>query len=143
MVRELTADGAEAAWYNGWDGSGQDDCIKEIEMDELEVTFLEMGRQTAEDVARRLAEFLGLAQRTIDFAIYNFHLDGAAGEIVTEALRERAAAGVAIRLVYEGDEATKPETPDPDKPTPETQAFIQGLGYEALADPGSVLFDAS
>ena len=48
----------------------------------VEVTFLQDGRQPAEQVARELAEFIGAAQRSLDIAIYDLNLaDGPADQV--------------------------------------------------------------
>ena len=104
-------------------------------MDDLQVTFLEMNGQAETDVAQRLAAFVRQAQETLEFAVYDFHLNGPARDIVVAALRDRAAAGVQIRLVYEGREPSKPNPPDADQSTPDTIAFMQALGYPARPIP--------
>src|SRR4051812_22545155 len=69
--------------------------------DTIQVEFLCQGCQTATDVANRLAGFFHLAQRTLDISIYSFSLCPDAHDIVVNALRERANAGVAIRIAYD------------------------------------------
>jgi phosphatidylserine/phosphatidylglycerophosphate/cardiolipin synthase-like enzyme len=59
-----------------------------------------------EDVARRIAKFIGEARSTLDIAIYDFRLAGQAAAIVTDALHERASNKVAIRIIY--DATTEP-----------------------------------
>ena len=69
--------------------------------DTIQVEFLCEGSQTAISVANRLAGFFHLAQRTLDISIYSFSLCPDAHDIVVNALRERANAGVAIRIAYD------------------------------------------
>lgn len=100
-------------------------------MDDIEVKFLYQGCQSAEDVAKQLADFLNQATQTIDIAIYSFHLragaGAAAGDILASALKDKAAAGVAIRIAYDagtqqaqipGYETASLSTPD----VPSTQS---------------------
>jgi phosphatidylserine/phosphatidylglycerophosphate/cardiolipin synthase-like enzyme len=97
---------------------------------DLAVHFLAQGDQRPEDVARWLATFIGGARRSLDLALYDARLSGPLRAILTEALRERTEAGVAIRFVYDAD---KPEPPDLHRgtdPAPSgTGSFIQSLGY--------------
>ncbi|HEX5502137.1 MAG TPA: phosphatidylserine/phosphatidylglycerophosphate/cardiolipin synthase family protein [Thermomicrobiales bacterium] len=98
--------------------------------DDLAVRFLAGGAQRGEDVAGWLAEFIGGARQSLDVAVYDFRLSEPLAAIVAGALRERAAAGVAIRIAYDAD---KPETPDfergMDPAPPGTGAFVQALGF--------------
>ncbi|HET8632096.1 MAG TPA: phosphatidylserine/phosphatidylglycerophosphate/cardiolipin synthase family protein [Thermomicrobiales bacterium] len=98
--------------------------------DDLAVRFLAEGEQRAEDVAGWLAGFIAEARQSLDIAVYDFRLGESLAAIVGGALRERAAAGVAIRIAYDAD---KPETPDLERgmdPAPAgTGAFVQSLGF--------------
>lgn len=97
---------------------------------DVAVRFLAQGAQRAEDVAGWLATFIGGARQSLDLALYDARLGPVPRAIVTEALRERAAAGVQIRIVYDAD---KPEPPQlqagMDPAEPGTGSFIQSLGY--------------
>ena len=106
-------------------------------MDDLQVTFLEMGKQPATEVAQKLAAFLGQARHSLDIAVYNFHLVDPQRQMVLDALRDRAAHGVQIRLVYDSDTDWEKIAPGNSAPPSETVAFIQGLGFPAqrIADP--------
>jgi phosphatidylserine/phosphatidylglycerophosphate/cardiolipin synthase-like enzyme len=84
--------------------------------DNIEVSFLCQGCQSAESVAQKLANFISQATRTLDISIYSFFLGEATRQIVVGALEERANAGVAIRIAY--DAATQ-------------QAQIPGYGHVA------------
>jgi len=99
-------------------------------LDDLAVFFLAQGEQHPTEVATRLADFIGGARQSLDMAIYDFRLSDPLKTIVAGALRERAGAGVAIRIVYDAD---KPEAPDADTgmdPAPAgTGRFVQSLGY--------------
>ena len=58
------------------------------------------------DVARRIADFIGAAKSTIDLAIYDFRLHDEAATIVAESLRSQSRKGIRIRIAY--DQATDP-----------------------------------
>ena len=107
------------------------------EADGIAITFLAEGEQTAESVAGRLAAFIGGARRSLDMAIYDFRLAPATRALVEEALRERAAAGVAIRIAYDAD---KPAQPNPEAgmdPAPAgTGAFVASLGFPSRGIDG-------
>jgi phosphatidylserine/phosphatidylglycerophosphate/cardiolipin synthase-like enzyme len=98
--------------------------------DTLGATLLSQGEQRAEEIARRLAGFISAARATLDLAIYDFRLSGQPAEIVAEALRARAAAGVAIRIAYDADKPSQPHLLRGMDPAPSgTGAFVQSLGY--------------
>lgn len=77
--------------------------------DTLAVRFLEEDGQTAREIAGWLAEFINGARQTLDLAFYDVRLDGDDADVVQQALRDRIAAGVQVRLVY--DSGGKPQTP--------------------------------
>ena len=92
--------------------------------------FLAGGEQRAEDVAGRLAAFIGRAQRTLDIAVYDFRLGDPLKAIVAGALAARAAVGVAIRIAYDADKVEPPNLEGGMDPAPGgTGAFVQSLGY--------------
>ncbi len=69
-------------------------------------------------VADYLAAFIRGASATLDLAVYDFRLDGSAGDKMKAALKERAGAGVAIRILFDsasaagqGDEPGNDMTP--------------------------------
>lgn len=70
-------------------------------MDNVDTYFLCGGCQTAESVARRLADFLSTATQTIDIAIYSFSLCPEPRNIIESTLRERQDAGVRVRIAYD------------------------------------------
>jgi phosphatidylserine/phosphatidylglycerophosphate/cardiolipin synthase-like enzyme len=97
---------------------------------DLQVSFLAEHEQPPADIATHLANFLREAERSLDIAVYDFRLSPPLAAIITTVLRERARAGVTIRIAYDAD---KPETPRLDAgmdPAPSgTGAFVQALGY--------------
>ncbi|MGB8736044.1 MAG: phosphatidylserine/phosphatidylglycerophosphate/cardiolipin synthase family protein [Rhodomicrobium sp.] len=56
-------------------------------------------------VADYLAAFVRGASATLDLAVYDFRLDGSAADKVKSALRDRAGAGVAIRILFDSASA--------------------------------------
>ena len=105
--------------------------------DQLSVFFLAEGEQSGADVMGRLTDFLDQAQHSLDLAVYDMRLDEALRLQLLQTLQERAAAGVQIRICYDGD---KPETPDmaagQDPAPPGTGAFVQGSGFRGGGSAG-------
>lgn len=92
--------------------------------------FLAQGEQTAQQVAARLVGFISGAQRSLDFATYDFRLSDPLKAIVAGALDERARAGVAVRIAYDGDKTPEPRYDVGMDPAPSgTSAFVQSLGF--------------
>ncbi len=56
-------------------------------------------------VAGLVAAFVQSATDTLDLAIYDFRLTGAPAQVLQTALRERAASGVAIRILFDSASA--------------------------------------
>lgn len=96
----------------------------------LSLRFLAQGEQRGAEVAAWLTAFLAGARRSLDIAAYDFRLSDPQREMVKSALRERALAGVSIRIAYDAD---KPPAPNlaigMDPAPPGTGAFVQSLGY--------------
>jgi phosphatidylserine/phosphatidylglycerophosphate/cardiolipin synthase-like enzyme len=107
---------------------------------ELQLALLAEGEQNGAEVSDWLCQFISGAHYTLDIAIYDFRLSDALAARVTQALRERADAGVAIRIAYD---AGKPEQPNLEggiDPAPEgTGAFVEALGYPSRAITGMKL----
>src|SRR5436853_3188473 len=99
-------------------------------MDTLSVSFLAQGEQSADSVIERLTAFIQGATRTIDFAVYDMRFSDRLKSVLSSALRERANAGVQIRICYDGDKPPQPNTAAGQDPAPAgTGAFVQSLGY--------------
>ena len=98
--------------------------------DTLSVFFLAEGEQTADSVMSRLVAFIERATRTLDFALYDMRLSDPLKAQLLAALSDRAAAGVQIRICYDGD---KPPTPNlavgQDPASPGTGLLVQSLGF--------------
>ncbi len=77
-----------------------------------------------------LTTFLRGAQASLDFALYDMRFSEPLKNQLVTALRERAAAGVRIRLCYDGDKPPQPDLAAGQDPAPPgTGAFVQSLGY--------------
>ena len=81
-------------------------------------------------VAERIATFLAGARASLDLAIYDFRLDGAPGDRIVAALRERAQAGVAIRAAHDPTTSAGADVPGGD----ETVVTSGGVGKPAGAE---------
>ena len=78
----------------------------------------------------RLTAFVRGATRTLDFAVYDMRLSDPLKAALSAALRERAQAGVEIRICYDGDKPLQPNVAAGQDPAPAgTGAFVQSLGY--------------
>jgi phosphatidylserine/phosphatidylglycerophosphate/cardiolipin synthase-like enzyme len=99
----------------------------------LTVRTLTDGGQSAADVASWIAAFLDGAQRSLDLAQYDFHLDGAARDLVAGAIERAAARGVRIRFAFNVDHRNPIPVPPP--PEPDVQ-LIATLPVEGKAVAG-------
>jgi phosphatidylserine/phosphatidylglycerophosphate/cardiolipin synthase-like enzyme len=93
--------------------------------EQLTVRTLTDGGQKSVDVANEVAEFLSAAKRTLDLAQYDFHLMPETAAIVGGAIKEAAARGVAVRMVY--DVGHRNPIPVPPPPEPDVE-LISSLG---------------
>jgi phosphatidylserine/phosphatidylglycerophosphate/cardiolipin synthase-like enzyme len=102
-------------------------------MSRIEVFTLTDGGQQAEDVARRVAEFLRPAQRSLELALYDVRLPDPVGSIVADQLREAAGRGVEVRLLYNVDS----DRPAAIHPPPSTRPeILDELPAETRPVPG-------
>lgn len=136
----------------------------------IELMFLQqMGRdpfvpkpeRTAQvvEVASRIARFIGEAATSIDIAIYDWRLHDEPAAILSDALRERAKSGVALRIVYDGtidagaDASVSPAHLEADKKPAGTESFVRSLsdvaqiraisGYRVLMHSKYIVRDAN
>ena len=93
-------------------------------MSSIEVITLTDGGQSAEDVARRVADFLRPAKSSLEMALYDLRLPDPAGSIVADELREAEARGVAARLIYNVDTGRPSELHPPPRTRPEILAEL-------------------
>ena len=99
----------------------------------LDVSTLTDGGQQPLEVAQWIADFIARAERSLDFAQYDFHLAPETAAVVAEAVTRVAARGVAVRFLYNVDH----RNPIPVPPPPEPDALlIQSLGVPARAIAG-------
>src|SRR5439155_6524647 len=101
-------------------------------------TFLEQNKQPPAAVAQLLAEFIAAARTSLHLAIYDFRLSDALAAPVVQALSDRAAAGVEVRIVYD---AGKPNATFPragaDPAPPGTAAFLKRLPAAIQPEPST------
>jgi phosphatidylserine/phosphatidylglycerophosphate/cardiolipin synthase-like enzyme len=136
----------------------------------IELMFLQqMGRdpfvpkpeRTAQvvEVASRIARFIGEAATSIDIAIYDWRLHDEPAAILSDALRERAKSGVAVRIVYDGtidagaDASVSRAHLEADKKPAGTDSFVRSLsdvaqiraisGYRVLMHSKYIVRDAN
>jgi phosphatidylserine/phosphatidylglycerophosphate/cardiolipin synthase-like enzyme len=98
----------------------------------IELKTLEPGGQTALNMARRVAGFLGEARRSLDLALYDVRLPGEPGDIVAGALRAAAGRGVAVRIAYNADHDER-VFPPPPRTKPE---LLEALPFPTIGIPG-------
>jgi phosphatidylserine/phosphatidylglycerophosphate/cardiolipin synthase-like enzyme len=114
---------------------------------DIGLMFLQDGAQPADEIAEALSAFLAGARSSLDIAIYDCALGGGAAETVARALKQRAAAGVAVRIAYYAGPHESPTVPPP---SGSSEAFLQPLGiptrpitgYQALMHHKYVVRDA-
>jgi phosphatidylserine/phosphatidylglycerophosphate/cardiolipin synthase-like enzyme len=102
-------------------------------MSAIEVITLTDGGQKAEDIARRIADFLGKSRSTLELALYDIRLPDPTGSIVADKLREGEARGVATRLLYNVDTARPSELHPPPRTRPD---ILAELPIDARPVPG-------
>jgi phosphatidylserine/phosphatidylglycerophosphate/cardiolipin synthase-like enzyme len=98
----------------------------------IELHTLHPERQTALEVARRVAAFLGESRRSLDLALYDVRLPGEPGDIVAGALRDAADRGVRVRIAYNADHDER-LFPPPPRTEPE---LIEALPFDTRGVPG-------
>lgn len=101
--------------------------------DRIEIRTLTDGGQTPLEIARAVAAFVDGAERTLDFAQYDFHLGQETAAVVGDAIRRAAARGVRARFVFNVDFANPIPVPPP--PEPDVQ-LIATLPVEGKAIAG-------
>jgi phosphatidylserine/phosphatidylglycerophosphate/cardiolipin synthase-like enzyme len=91
----------------------------------LTVRTLTDGGQQAVAVAHEVAEFLRGAKKSLDLAQYDFHLVPETAAIAAGAIKEAAARGIAVRMIY--DVGHRNPIPVPPPPEPDVE-LISSLG---------------
>ncbi len=91
------------------------------------------GGQQALEIARELADWLDGARETLELAQYDFNLGPETAAVVGGAIREAAARGVAVRIIYNVDHRNPIPVPPPPEPD---VALIESLGVPQRAIAG-------
>jgi phosphatidylserine/phosphatidylglycerophosphate/cardiolipin synthase-like enzyme len=99
----------------------------------VEVRTLTDGGQPAEEIAHTLAAFLAAAQRTLEIAVYDFHLPPDLQAIVVGELDAAQKRGVAVRLAYNVDHPARIPVPAPPRTSPNA---MESLPFPTAAIPG-------
>jgi phosphatidylserine/phosphatidylglycerophosphate/cardiolipin synthase-like enzyme len=99
----------------------------------IEIRTYRDGGQSAEDVAREVADFMGAAERSLELALYDIRLQDEAASLVTAALLDAQARGVAVRLVYNVAHPGPIPVPPPPGTAPE---LLEALPVPTRAIPG-------
>ncbi|HEX3293808.1 MAG TPA: phospholipase D-like domain-containing protein [Solirubrobacterales bacterium] len=102
-------------------------------MGAIEVITLSDGGQTADEIARRVADFLRPARSSLELALYDVRLPYPTGSIVADELRAAESRGVAARLLYNVDTARPSELHPPPRTRPE---ILAELPIDARPVPG-------
>lgn len=84
-------------------------------------------------VARRVVEFVGRAERTLDMALYDIRLPGELGDTVAGALLAAHERGVQIRLAYNAEHPERLFFPPPPQTKPE---LLESMPFATCAIPG-------
>jgi phosphatidylserine/phosphatidylglycerophosphate/cardiolipin synthase-like enzyme len=95
-------------------------------------TLTDGGQQPLE-IAHALADWLNDAGESLDIAQYDFHLAPETAAVVAGAIRDVAARGVALRILYNVDHPNPIPVPPPPEPD---VALISSLGVPAKAIAG-------
>ena len=99
----------------------------------IRIRTLTDGGQQPLDVAREVAQFLAAAKHSLDLAQYDFNLGPETCEVVAGAIRDAAARGVAVRILYNVDHPNPIPVPPPPEPD---VALISALGVPSKAIAG-------
>lgn len=103
----------------------------------IEVRTLTDGGQTADQVAAWIAEFLAPARESLDLALYDVRVPGAAGDAIAGALRAARDRGVRIRFAFNLDDTEWSRRGRFFPPPPHTQPeILRALGVPIRGIPG-------
>jgi phosphatidylserine/phosphatidylglycerophosphate/cardiolipin synthase-like enzyme len=91
------------------------------------------GGQPAEETAHALTAFLAAAQRTLEIAVYDFHLPPDLEAIIAGELAAAQKRGVAVRLAYNVDHPADMPVPAPPRTSPDV---MESLPFPTAAIPG-------
>ena len=79
----------------------------------ITVRTLADGGQSAPEVARWVVEFLDQTARSLDVALYDVAISGGSEEVVIDAIRRAVGRGVAVRILFNVDDANPIPVPPP------------------------------
>src|ERR671929_361040 len=99
----------------------------------LTVRTLTDGGQRPLDIAHSIGAWLGEARESLELAQYDFHLAADTAAVVGGAIRDAAARGVRVRILYNVDHRNPIPVPPPPEPDVE---LISSLGVPAKAVAG-------
>jgi phosphatidylserine/phosphatidylglycerophosphate/cardiolipin synthase-like enzyme len=91
------------------------------------------GGQPAEETAHALAAFIAAAQRSLEIAVYDYHLPPELQTVVAGELNAAEERGVAVRLAYNVDHPGMPAASPPPRTSPDT---MDSLPFPTAAIPG-------
>jgi phosphatidylserine/phosphatidylglycerophosphate/cardiolipin synthase-like enzyme len=102
----------------------------------IELAMLRDGGQRPAEVARRLAEFLAEAERTLDLAVYDVRFETDAGGLVLASILAAVQRGVAVRLLYNVAHPGPIPVPPPPETAPEAieQLPVPTRGVAGIPD---------
>jgi phosphatidylserine/phosphatidylglycerophosphate/cardiolipin synthase-like enzyme len=89
--------------------------------------------QDAAEVAGRIASFLSAAERTLELALYDVHLESEHAAPIRTALTDACSRGVSVRLAYNVDFGKAINVPPPPVTEPE---LVEALPVETRSVPG-------
>jgi phosphatidylserine/phosphatidylglycerophosphate/cardiolipin synthase-like enzyme len=99
----------------------------------IEIVTLTDGGQTAELIARRVAEFIRPARSSLELALYDVRLPDPVGSIVADQLRAAHGRGVVVRLIYNVEVGRPAALHPPPRTRPE---ILEELPIETRAVSG-------
>ena len=104
----------------------------------LRTTFLVDGGQPAAATADALAAWLDAATRSVDIAIYDFHVADPAAGSIARALERAKERGVAVRLVFNTERTEQPGVSPPMQGDP-SAVDAMPVPTRGVADAGSLM----
>src|SRR4249920_3431429 len=107
-------------------------------MPPFDLTFLQDGTQSAEQVVGSIGGFIGSADRSLDVAIYDFDARSGTSARLADALEGTLARGVPARVIFNVDRSDAASAPRPMVADPDA---IDGLEVptRGLHDRGALM----
>lgn len=104
----------------------------------LSETFLTDGGQPADAPAAKIVAFIEEAKTSLDAAIYDIDIHGAAAGGIARALLAASARGVRVRAAHNVESSSAPAAPRPAKSTAEVVATLE-LPLRAVSENGALM----